>query len=1317
MLKHKDIIDKLTAEQKIALLTDTREELGKEVEAMNIPAPSLGQLWDENMLQSREAVFPSAKSLANSWDEELFGDVARCLAHMGAVRGDNLFLLPSSNASASAYGPELSEEPYLAGALVAGMAKKLKSSQIPYCLSAPVCLPDSARYLDKEADRAVVFDRIARPFRMVEGVGGAQAVLLNNTTVDGSYGDANKEIFEKVVPKSLEQMVKIEDGDMTSSALTSGKQLIGGSALVISTALKNYNRIYRSMEEGGATAQELQMTVADGAAISEDMIDEALDRKLTLAYACARGFVPVAESDLQNQAYKAASESIVLVKNEKALPLGKKEKLTLVGDIINDGDECGYKGFVNKLKNAMGGGANISGTAKGYLLSENVSDDMIEPACKAAESASTAVVFVGLGLARESKLNDTARLSLPGNQIALLTKLRKSVKKLVVVVCGERLPDMSFDHLADAILLIPSQGAYVAEALWDILRGEVSPSGKLAYAGAAGIDMSFREVQKRKRLGLQKIGPFVAYRYTDGNGEDTPYPVGFGLSYTSFTYSKLHVDKTGKLSFAVKNTGKIDSCEVVQVYLSKRSPSTIRPVKELRGAIKVRLKSGEKKTVSIPLSELDIYDEGKGAFLIEKGVYDVQIGASATDIRLTGKISLNGDELTKEEKRLSDYLQNVSNITSESYTMEAYCKPMNIKSKLKSFGAIMLIATLFADVVYAISCLMLEIDFKDKLYLTIFLIINAACLAIAIISMIVGGAKIRKIKKRIEKQETEATKELFRTVKPTDAKAIDELFEDEFDVSLESQNTQEVTYNDKDASTYAYMAVDTDIPTLCKELESHFAEYGLAIAPKMARRILSAVMTSRLIVMRSNTGVTLSRFVEILAHFFGTEPHVEFLKGEAWSRKSLLRYNKAEGESSARPAPLTPAISTAFNEGDKACFFGLAEARFSDLGDILMPYVQYFGNPEIEQTVFDESGSIIMPSNLWFVVSPARGQSLDDMPAFIANLATLVDVETQPVQEAATKTVRKHTTCHQLDALIFRAKKAAVISEDIWKGVDSLEGFVNEKTPYHIGNKLFLQLEKYMAIYNTCEADLHEAMDCAVAGKLLPGILNMLKGNEAMRDSNLAEYVENVFGEDYAVNCRNVIKRLVINKPTDTLDKPAEKQPVATATLNQPVATATVNEPVATATLNQPVATATVNEPVAKPINEEKGAGFMGGFGFGGTQMNTVKPLDEKNIEEAKKAEPYVEPVVAEAVVAEPYVEPVVAEPELVTEVKAVADPLEDASDKENTQNNDSATVNEDTEKKASVSDDDLFASMMGFMSSSNDFMKPKPQGDDDNAK
>ena len=1127
MLKHKDIIEKLTKEQKVALVTDTRDGYGNAPEQYGIPTTAINELWAENGREGAEPLFPSVNSLANSWDEELLEDVAKCLATKGAEYGDNLFVLPSASAASSVYGTELSEEPHLSGALVASMARGLKQTKAPYCLKEPACSTDDARFLDKEASVSVLYDRYIHPYRMVSGVGGAYAMIRSGEEARDSYGEANKRLFDEFVPSALEKIVQIKDADTTASVLVRGEQVMGGSSLVISTALDNYERIYRSMEEGGATLQELNMTLTDGAAISEDFIDRALDKKIELAHRCSVPFGKITKTEIEECAYKASRKSVVLVKNAKGtLPLRGGERIALCGDIISDAEGYSFKGFVDRLGENLSG---IYGFERGYDLRQNISEELIEPACEAASRADVTVAFVGLGVQRERELAVNPHLALPGNQIAMLSRLRKVASKLVVVVCGERLPDMSFDIMADAILLVPSQGAYVARALGNILSGNSFPSGKLAYAGYSGVDTAVREIQKRKSTGKQKIGPFVGYRYTDSNGEWTRYPVGFGLSYTGFEYSKLSVDSQGNVTITVRNTGRREGSEAIQVYVSVPGSAKIRPRKELKGFAQVRLKPGERRTVEISLGGLELYDEKRQKTVVEAGAYEIHIGSSAGNILMSRKVGLIGATLEKDDKRLSDYLQNVSNIVSESYTMEAYCKPMNTKSKLKGFGIILLLATVFGDLAYVISGFMNNIPMLDSLYLTVSLIVNGACLGLSLLFIIAGQVASGKAKRISRAQEKEATRELFKSVKPADVASIDQLFADEFDMALEESSRKEVVLEKRDASTYTYMAVDTDIPTLCAELGAHFGEYGISVAPKMARRVLSSLLTSRLIIVRNGIGVSCGDVVDILSHFFGSAPHTEKIGGAKWERRSLLRYDgQLTLDKGSTVAPLMQAINSALSDGEKANFFGIEGVRLEDLGNMLMPYVQYFGNPEAEHKITDGDETVTMPSNLWFVVTPAQNQSIEDLSAFISNLAAVVDLDGQRMAALPTKTAVKPITCHQMDALVFRARKAADIDENVWKGVDTLEAFVSEKTPFSIGNKLFLQMERFLSVYTSCESDVSEAMDCAVAGKLIPGVLNILKGNEGMAETDLAQVVESIFGEEYSTVSCAVIKNKVL---------------------------------------------------------------------------------------------------------------------------------------------------------------------------------------------
>ncbi|MBO5312358.1 MAG: glycoside hydrolase family 3 C-terminal domain-containing protein [Clostridia bacterium] len=1201
MLKYKDIIDKLTTEQKIALLTDAGDIPGDNVEEMGLPKTFVNELWAENCIEDGELLFPSPKSVANSWSGKLMGEVSHSLASIGASYGDNLFVMPSTNSASSLYGRELAEEPFLSGMLIADATEELTRNRVPFCLKAPMYESEDVRFLDDEADIPVLYDRLTRPFEMAIKRGGASAVMLEESDLEGSYLDACNGLLKGSIPEGAEQIIKIKDADLTTSAMTEGKHVIGGSALVIATALDNYKRIYRSMEEGGASAQELQMTLIDGASISETTIDEALDRKLSLAYHCDKGFTQIAIEDVKKKAYTAFSESVVLLKNDnKTLPLKKKERVAVIGDIVANEEAGLFRSFVPRLTEAVteDGKSTVLGFERGYDLEQNVSPELIAPAVNLAKNASVTVVFLGMGAVREERVHTNAHLALPGNQIALLTKLRRASKRLVLVLCGERLPDMTLDALADAILFMPPQGTYGAKAIWDILKGDVNPGGRLAFAGYYGPDSNFRQIQRRKRTKEQLIGPYIAYRYADGNGEASRYPMGYGLSYTSFTYSSLSIDRRGKISFTVKNVGHTGGYEVPQLYVGMKSSYRIRPIKELKWAERIYLRAGEKKKITLTLDDLRIYDTDTGKPVTEKGVYCVYVGSSSSSLWLEGRLNRDGDELKGQNNKLSDYLHNVSNIVSEGYTMEAYCKPMNKKSKLKTLGAILIATMLFADVVYAISCFMLEMDFMW--YLTAFAIANGAALALGIILMLVGNARVKRIIKAQEKAEIEATKELFKTVERADVDQIDQLFEDEFDYMLEDGGAKAEEDNTKDESTYTYMSVDTDIPTLCADIEEHFKDCGFKIAPRMAKRILSGIMTSRLLVVRNASGLSAENIVEILSRFFGTTPHSEDLGGVKWERKSLLRI-KREGESVSRPAPLSQAVNSAINDCEHACFFGLDGVKLEDAGDILMPYVQYFGNPEIEHVIADESGSVTMPSNLWFVVCPFKDESLEDLPAFVANLATVIDLEGESCSPAPSRPSRKAIGCNQLDALLFRAKKATEIDEDSWKRVDSLEEFVSGKVPYHIGNKLFLQLERYMAVYVACEAEFTEALDSAVASQLMPAIMNLLKGNEGMADTDLAQVVESCLGEEYATASRNIAKRPVFSKAT-------LREPVAPITEETPDMEAPVEE--APAEEAPVVEEAPVEEtPVAEEAPVEK------------TPVEKAPVAEEAPVEEAPVAE------------------------------------------------------------------------------------------------
>lgn len=1144
MLINNEIIEKLTTKQKIALLTDS-PETAPELKDLNVQTFSITELKSDTVDENGEIIFPSFSSIANSWDTQLFGDVMQAQAKLRAADGTNLFVLPKSNSAQSVYGEEITEDPYLAGKLFAGAARNLTQAGAAVCMHAPTVSKSDIDVMDSDPDEFVLFERVARPFRMAKNAGTCLAVLKTQDEISEDYQRANQKMINAVVENNKVVITRLENGDNTVSVLNQGSQVIGGSNVALETAYDNYKRIYHSMEEGGATAHELEMAILDGAAVSDEIIDNALDQKISLTKKCAAGSFNNVSFSTNAIAEESARKSVVLVKNnENLLPLRAGRRVALFGDIISNASNGGYKNFISKISTGLKAASlDVVGYSRGYLLDDNVSKEELSAACQLAGNADVAIVFLGFGKEREEALTKTQRLCLPANQIALISSLAELNKKIIAVICSSRLPSMSFDSSANSVLLVPPQGKGVAEALSQILVGGYNPEGKLAYAGYDDIDAEFRKAQKRKRRGEQKIGQYIGYRYTDIIEGKAKYPFGHGLSYTKFKYSSLSMN--GKaVSFILQNTGKTAGTEITQIYLTCSTSTRQRPVKELKAICKTYLEPKQKKIVSVDLEELGIYDCESGKFVVESGEYTVFAASSAADVRLSCKIQVFGQNLKASNERISDYLHEMSNIRSESYTMEAHCKPMSKVSKLKTASAWLFVLTIFSDIIYGICGLLFGIPFKEQL--AIFITLNAVVLSISLILRIAYRAAYSKAKRKQKKKEKEATAELFKNAQRINASSVEKLFADEFDQHEAEQTKKTVTYKGEAESIYVYMAVETDFQALCKDLEKHFESNGMIISAPLAKNVVASLMSSRLLVLRNKDSAVSKKFAHILSSFFGTTVFTESQADRNWEKETLLYSNTSAG---IRPRILVQAIYDAHAQKQNASFYAMTDVSLSETADFLMPYVQFLGNPNEVYTVKENSTRYEIPSNLWFVIVPNENESIDSLPAFIANLASVIDLDVQIAENAPSSTIYidKSITPQQMEALKYRSKKAVSIEEQVWKSVDSLEEFINERTPYHIGNKIFLQLESYLSVYLSSGGVTGEAVDGMLSSRLLPTILSLIKDNAQMAEVDFVQTVESIFGEEYIERSSKLIKHLVINNKEEkaVFEKPVAIEDVA----------------------------------------------------------------------------------------------------------------------------------------------------------------------------
>ncbi len=378
-----------------------------------------------------------------------------------------------------------------------------------------------------------------------------------------------------------------------------------------------------------------------------------------------------------NAARKIAQEGIVLLKNDNGFfPVSEGKKIAVIGEnasrslVIGGGSsslKVAYEvsplqGLINRY-----GEENIvysMGYASGPSLygreepSKLDTDSLFTAALDVAKDADI-VLYVG-GLNKnhfqDCEGGDRKTMHLPFGQDKLIEAILKVNPNTAVVLLSGNAVNMPWGDKVPAIMQGWYLGSEAGNAFADVISGDVNPSGKLPFSFPKELkdnpahfygELSYPGDSINQ---YYKEGIFVGYRWFDTKKIEPLYPFGFGLSYTSFTYSKpvadnKEVKENGKVkvSFTLSNTGKVDGAEIAQLYVSKPKSSVERAAKELKAFKKVFLKAGEsrKVTMDVSIKDLAYYDESGSNWVVESGGYTLLVGSSSRDIK--GKVNIKVD--------------------------------------------------------------------------------------------------------------------------------------------------------------------------------------------------------------------------------------------------------------------------------------------------------------------------------------------------------------------------------------------------------------------------------------------------------------------------------------------------------------------------------------------------------------------------------------------------------------------------------------------------------------------------------------------------
>ena len=657
-MKNAEIIAKLNLEQKCALLSGAGTFTTRGYQKAGVPAITLSdgpngvrkQAGAADHLGLNPSVpatcFPTAATVACSWDPALGEEIGRAMGEEAAAQEVSVLLGPGLNTKRSPLCGRnfeyFSEDPYLSGKMAAAYVRGIQSEGIAAC---PKHFAANSQELRRMASDSVLDERTLRElyltgFEIVVKESAPKTIMSSYNLVNGTYANENAHLLQEILRK---------DWGFAGAVVTDW-----GGSNDHALGVKNGSTL-EMPAPGGDAVRELLAAVQSGK-ITEADVDARLDELLTLVLdtsAAVQKHSRSFDADAHHAlARRAAAESTVLLQNDGILPLAADTKVAILGDFA---ETPRYQGAgssaVNSLKvdtvleNLAQSGLQVLGFASGFDRRGRADAAKEAEAVALAKQADVAVLFLGLDEIKESEGLDRTDMKLADNQIALLKTVQQANPNTVVVLnAGSSLETPWLTHCR-AVVYGALGGQAGAGAVLDVLTGKLNPCGKLAetwanryedtpakdnFAGAG------RTVQYREGL-------YVGYRYYQTAGVPVAFPFGHGLSYTSFAYSDLTASADG-VTLTVTNTGTRAGMEIVQLYVAKPDAKIFRPAQELKGFAKVPLRPGESRTVVIPLDDkaFRYWNTQTNRWEVEGGQYELRVGASSADIRLTAAVEVAG---------------------------------------------------------------------------------------------------------------------------------------------------------------------------------------------------------------------------------------------------------------------------------------------------------------------------------------------------------------------------------------------------------------------------------------------------------------------------------------------------------------------------------------------------------------------------------------------------------------------------------------------------------------------------------------------------
>lgn len=622
-------IKDMTIEEKLELCSGTIFSNMTSIPNYYIHTPVFASKFDKPT-----TIFPPASCLSSTWNLDLAYKVGQAIGHEAIKNGISVVNGPSANIKRNPLSiknhENFSEDPVVSGLFAAAWINGVQDVNVGSCLQHFIINNQELNRINLNViiDDKALHEIYLRPFQIALKHSTPLAITCSNNYVNSIHSSANYYLTTGILRNQFNFQ-----GLVISPSLSIENRV---ESLVSGVDLEypSYNGYFNQSVIDAINNQQLEQKYLDKSA--QKVLDLIAFTKLEK---------PVVDETvyLKNRdlARKVACEGAVLLKNqEEILPLDKNQKVAVIGAFAKMTNQQPSFPELSLLE-ALDMQNITYDYAQGFLLEDKTDDALIKTALEIAKTSQKIIITIGY-------CNESKTMRLPKNQLSLLRQIYNYNRNIIVVLIGNNPLEFDFESDVKAILQLPLNGL----AAVDLLYGDVNPSGKLTET----YPIKYQDVVSTSKISnpvLYSESIFVGYRYFDKAVIDVKYPFGYGLSYTTFTYSNLNITSINtdvEVRFTITNTGKKAGANSVQVYVSNLSNEIMHCVKQLQGFTKVYLQPNEAKEVCIILDKtaFEYYDTIEKQWQVQSGHYLISVGHNVNDTPLTQDIKIFGVEVLKQ---------------------------------------------------------------------------------------------------------------------------------------------------------------------------------------------------------------------------------------------------------------------------------------------------------------------------------------------------------------------------------------------------------------------------------------------------------------------------------------------------------------------------------------------------------------------------------------------------------------------------------------------------------------------------------------------